>query len=42
VGLVVDRTHSFSAPLVVIGLLVVPGALFWASFPPPQRTVVDT
>jgi ACS family hexuronate transporter-like MFS transporter len=33
VGFAVDRTHSFTAVLVVLGLLVLPGALAWMAWP---------
>jgi predicted MFS family arabinose efflux permease len=33
VGVVVDRTHSFSGPLLLTGLVVIPGTLIWAAFP---------
>ncbi len=42
VGLVVDRTHSFSGVLVALGFIVLPGALVWVLFPAAAPRAVDS
>ncbi len=37
IGKVVDRTHSYSGTMVVLGLVVLPAALAWALWPMPGQ-----
>ncbi len=35
VGMVIDRTHAWWSVLVSLGLLAIPGGIFWVLLPPP-------
>ena len=36
IGAVVDRTHSYTSVLIVLGLMIVPGAIAWIAWPMPE------
>jgi ACS family hexuronate transporter-like MFS transporter len=37
VGVIVDRTHTFTAVMVGLGVMVLPGAMLWMYFPAADR-----
>jgi ACS family hexuronate transporter-like MFS transporter len=41
VGRWVDRTHSFDGPLVMLGMVALPGALLWATIPVRRPAAIN-